>query len=127
MGQTAYHFFLTHAGYSYDPKTQTPMQGRRACASLLAEAERKARDAGCSFSWDIDPNTTSRDWCERGSYGYVAPWETWRCLMRNPEGDVVESLCGIDFGRLGGPWGDPYRRVVEAELACEWLAGLRGV
>lgn len=120
MSVTPYHFFLSHAGYSYDPKTQTPMQGRIECAKLLADAERKAREAGCSFHWDIDPTITSRDWCSRGQSGYRDPWETWCCRMRDPQGDIVATLGGIDFGRDGSPWGDPYRRVVEAELACEW-------
>ena len=61
----SYQFFLKHAGYSYNPKTETLMQGRIRSARALAKAEREARD--------------------------------------------------------GEPWGDPYRRIVEAELAIEAL------
>ena len=39
---TPAEFFFTHAGYSYDPKTETPEQGRAKCAQRLAEAEEEA-------------------------------------------------------------------------------------
>ena len=111
---TAYHFFLANAGYSYDPKTQTPMQGRRECARKLADAERGARDAGYSFHWGEDPHADSSDFSNR-----KPAYRLWCVDMFNPEGITVASLGGIDFGRDGSPWSDPYRRVVEAELACE--------
>ncbi len=110
---TAYAFFLKHAGYSYGPG-ETPLQGRRRCAKTLAAAEQRASDAGVSFEWDIDPETTSADFTDE----YPA-WNLWTCLARDANGEVFSSLCGIDFGRDGEPWGNPYRRVIEAELACE--------
>ena len=58
-------FFFDCACHSYDPRTETPEQGRTRCALDLAAAEA--------------------------------------------------------FGRDGSPWGDPYRRVVEAELAGQHL------
>ena len=108
--QTAYHFFLKHAGYSYNPATETRAQGRRNTARMLAAAEKSA--AGCSFEWSIDPDIDSSEWSDDPE-----PWQTWQCIMRDESGRVVNSLHGIDFGRDGEPWGDPYRRVVEAELA----------
>jgi hypothetical protein len=42
--------------------------------------------------------------------------------MRDKAGKVVQSLGGVDFGRDGDPWGQPYARVVEAELALEQRA-----
>jgi len=119
----SYQFFLHHAGYSYDPATQSPMQGRIQNARALAKAERQARDAGYSFEWGID-DTLSSDWIEDDEDGgrNCNPWRTWYCCARGPEqGRAVASLCGIDFGRDGTPWGDPYRRVFEAELALEAL------
>jgi hypothetical protein len=118
---TPYQFFLKHAGYSYDPKTETAQQGRRRCARLLAKAEKYGEDEGFSFQWDIDPHTTSADWIQAGRDGGKGcrPWSTWVCGVRNGEGVLVGSLSGIDFGRNGEPWGDPYRRVVEAELILE--------
>jgi hypothetical protein len=119
----AYQFFLKHAGYSHDPKKETPMQGRIRCARELAKAERKARDGGFAFRWSIDPDGSSADWIERGEDGGpdMNPWQVWQCAMLNSEGCVVASLHGIDFGRDGQPWDQPYRRVVEAELAEEGM------
>lgn len=118
MSQSAYHFFLASAGYSYNPKTETPMQGRIRCAQMLAHHERRAREAGCSFEWTIDPDSTSADWTDDDS-----PWQAWQCVARDSEGAIFASLHGIDFGHDGEPWGDPYRRVVEAELAGELPLG----
>lgn len=112
--QTAYHFFLAHAAYSYNPQIETPMQGRIRCAQQLASAERRASVAGVSFEWSIDPDYNSSEWTDE-----LPVWATWQCLARRADGSVFASLSGIDFGRDNEPWGDPYRRVVEAELACE--------
>jgi len=110
--KTPYHFFLAHAGYSYDAQKETPMQGRIRCAKQLAAEEKRAKDADVSFEWDYD-GLTSKEWTDE-----EPAWSTWSCVARNADGEVFASLCGIDFGRDGKPWGDPYRRVVEAELAC---------
>lgn len=115
---TAYHFFLANAGYSYDPSRETPIQGRRRCAKQYAEAEKAGREAGLSFEWTQDDITSAEFTDEEPS------WLLWVCRCHNADGEIVESLAGIDFGRDGGPWGDSYRRVVEAELACEYLDGL---
>lgn len=118
-----YHFFLKHAGYGYAPKAETKQRGRIRRARALAKAERDARVGGFSFSWGIDPFTTSADWIDDNEDGgrNRTPWQIWECRMRNADGGLVNSLHGIDFGRNGTPWGDPYRRVVEAELAIEGL------
>lgn len=117
----SYQFFLRHAGYSYDSKTETPMQGRIRCARGLAKAEHWARDQGYSFQWKIDPNTDSSDWIADNEDGgrNCSPWHTWYCTARNANGQSRASLGGVDFGRDRDPWMDPYRRVVEAELASE--------
>ena len=117
-----YHFFLKHAGYNY-AKGETKMQGRIRCARALAKAEREARDGGFCYRWSIDPCTTSADWIDGREDGGRDndPWQTWQCAMYNADGRIVASLHGIDFGRDGNPWCDPYRRVVEAELAIEGL------
>lgn len=126
-----YKFFLKHAGYSYDPKTETCMQGRVRCARNLARAEREARDGGFYYHWEIDPDCLSSDWVMDNEDGgkNCNPWRTWRCAMfkadnqeNNARGGCVGSLHGIDFGRNGEPWGQPYKRVVEAELALESLS-----
>ena len=112
--QTRYAFFLKWAGYSYDPAKETKQQGRARCAKSLAAAESAARDAGLHFEWSIDRDTDSSDFDDSRK-----PWALWQCVMLNADGQSVGALGGIDFGRDGTPWGDPYREVVEAELAQE--------
>lgn len=115
--KTLYHFFLRHAGYSYDPKTETPLQGRIRCAKNLAAAASFALKAGASFEWSHDPDIDSSEWSDER-----LPYSAWQCIARDYCGNVVASLSGIDFGRDGSPYrAEPYRRVVEAELAAEYM------
>lgn len=112
MKPTPFAFFLEHAGYSYQPATESVYAGRVHGALELAAAEANASHVGASHSWQIDPDTDSSDRSDDPD-----PWCVWMCTMRNESGIIIESLSGIDFGRDGEPWNDPYRRVVEAELA----------
>jgi hypothetical protein len=111
-------FFYRHAGYSYPAGTTPAAQRahRLNCARRLASAEGRAREEGLSFDWDVDPDQDSSEWSDERP-----AWPQWRCIVYNADGVSVASLWGIDFGRDGTPWGDPYRRVVEAELAAEVL------
>ena len=116
-------FFYDQAGYSYDPAKETQEEGRRRGAILLASAERWAHETGYSYVWAIDTDSDSSDWIDDDEDGgkHCEPWQVWYCLMRDEHGKVVQSLSAIDFGRDGTPCSDPYRRVVEAELAVqEW-------
>ena len=118
-------FFYDNAGYSYDPTKETQEEGRRRNAVLLADAERWARETGYSFVWDIDHDSSSADGIDDDEDGgkHNDPWRVWSCWMMDEKGNTVQSLHAIDFGRDGQPWGDNYRRVVEAELACgEWAS-----
>lgn len=113
--ETPEQFFYRCAGYSYDPKTQTPEEGRKECAAKLAHAERRGSDAGLSFEWaedDIDSSSFRND---------RDPYPLWLCVCRRMDGTAAASLGGVDFGRYCNPYGDSYRRVVEAELAMESL------
>lgn len=112
--QTPVEFFAAHAGLCILPG-ESEDQARDRGAHALAAAERAASDAGCSFHWDIDPFTDSSDWSED------EPYAVWSVVMRDGAGTVVGSLGAVDFGSGGEPWGDQYRRVVEAELASDWL------
>lgn len=114
---TPVSFFYAHAGYSYRPDTETPSQGRRRCARELARAERLGSAAGLSFTWSYDPDIDSSDFDDSAD-----PWPLWQCECFNEDGGMAAYLGGIDLGRDGIPHGDPYRRVVEAELAMEALA-----
>ncbi len=117
---TSEAFFFREAGFSYDPKIETPAQGRRKCAVAMADAERRGSDAGLSFGWESDPYITSADFSDE-----EPAYALWTCVCRDASGVVVASLCGIDFGRDVEPWGQSYRRVVEAELAAEAFASAR--
>lgn len=114
-------FFTEHAGYGYDPKTETPEEGRARSAEELARAEEWARENHLHFQWwddddyvvgrddDLDPEETSRPYvCIAGTM--PSPWEPI---------DVQASLCGILFSADEDYTSDPYARVVEAELALE--------
>jgi hypothetical protein len=128
-------FFLEHAGYSYDPATETPEQGKLRSAQALADAESWAAEYGAVFQWDVDDGFDSSTFSDANP-----PWELWVCLMYMPCADCPDAidteerikrctrkvsyhmrqvLGGIDFGRNESPWGRPYQRVVEAELALE--------
>lgn len=108
-------FFYANAGVSYNPKTQTPEEGRTEGARKLADAERFASAAGLCFRWQHD-DITSAEHEDTDS-----PYPLWLCTCYDEFGKVVGSLGGVDFGDNGQPWGDPYRRVVEAEIAMEVL------
>jgi hypothetical protein len=110
--ETLIQFFYDHAGWSYDSKIETSEQGRRKCAELLARAASRAFNDGVYFEWSIDPYTDSSEFSSKSN-----PWSLWVCRMCDSNGNMVDSLYAIDFGRDGSPYGDPYRRVVEAELA----------
>lgn len=113
---SAAQFFAKHGGFSYMPEKETPEQGKQRCADALAVAEQSARDGGFSFNWSIDPH------CDSSEFSEDAPaWQLWQCAMYNADGQIVNSLHGVDFGRDGSPFGSAYRRVVEAELAIDGL------
>lgn len=110
----AEQFFFDNAGYSYGPG-ETPEQGKLRCAQAMAKAELDGREAGLSFQWREDDRDSS-DWSDERP-----AWKQYVCACYGPDGAVLASLHGIDFGRDGTPESSSYRRVVEAELASEAL------
>jgi hypothetical protein len=125
----AQQFFYENAGYSYDPATQTPEQGRAECAAKLAAAEAEARDRGYWFIWDTDSGVMSSDWLDANEDGGANrdPWITWQCaIVEHVPGSgqprILESIGGVDFGRNGSPGTSDYSRVIQAELALEAIA-----
>lgn len=112
----AIQFFFEHAGYSYDPKTETPEQGKQRGAELLARAEREAASAGIRFEWRYDDDGCCCCCLEKGEAPHT---DVWYCQAWSEDGlRCLASLSGIC-----GP-SDDYRRVVEAELAAEALSEL---
>lgn len=118
-------FFYTHAGYSYNPPTETKEQGRIRCAIALARAETEGLAAGLEAVWeaDYDPDTS------------------WLTDEDRPHASfqVCHVYHNIDEARyrsvrpLTSLWGiheddrypcEPYRRVVRAELFAEALEKL---
>lgn len=114
----AVDFFFENAGWSHDPARETPEEGQRRHARLLADAERKAEILGWSVEWEVDPDPMWDDDVERETTDY----EQWVCVLRNAEGDALEALGSIDLGPNVEPYDAPYARVVAAELALEALA-----
>jgi len=116
MSKTAYHFFLAHAGYSYDPKTQTPMQGRIKAAQKLAKAEQWANETGMYFAWEISDIDAS-DFSDEN----YPLWDCFAYTYTDGEPVLQQSTGAVDFGAECTPWGDPYARVVCAELALDLM------
>lgn len=112
----AYEFFYEHAGWSYDPKSETKKQGRQRCAAGLARAEAWARSSGTFYNWERDYETNGET--------------EWQCSMfkhlstPGTDPELVGHLGGIDLGTESPVDYRPghrctYARVVEAELALE--------
>lgn len=112
----ATQFFFEHAGYSYNPKTETAEQGRQRGAERLAAAERFAAEKSFVFEWNYDEEGCIG--CDCGNPDCAcssgASHEVLYCLLRESDnGEVLQSLSGICEPSR------EYRRVVEAELALE--------
>jgi len=108
-------FFFAHAGYSYDPKTETKQQGKRRCARAMARAEKRAQDAEFEYEWRDDWSVGShQEYFGKGSaYEESEPNTCESCVLRSSDGEVLASLHCIDDADSN------YRRVIEAELALE--------
>ena len=120
QGRTRYaravQFFYRHAGYSYDPKTETKAQGRKRCARALARAEAYAYEQEWTYTWEDDSciggdcgkTATCSHPCCQGTK-HECKW----CVLEDADGKQLASL-----GSICEPSRE-YRRVVEAELALE--------
>lgn len=116
-------FFYKHAEFGYDPKKETEEQGRRSNAKELALAERDAASLGISFEWGEDPNPDV-SWMDKKQLKQYRDGDfvMMQCASISTDGHVVGSLGGI---HMGSDWRlDPYRRVIEAQLATEALGAL---
>lgn len=119
MNTAAIMFFYEHAGSSYNPATQTEVNGRLLGAIALATAHRWARNNGCYFIWENDEPAECQN--ETGEWEYHPAVS---CLMLQYAEDIYDQPKVL--GSLGGIIESPdarerqnYRRVVEAELALE--------
>lgn len=112
----AIEFFIREGGFGYDPATETADEAKLRGATQLAAAERWARD-NCVFpQWVKDNNYSPDDYDMDGM-----PDTGWGCILTGPDGEVA-SLWAITFdSEDSAPWGQPYARVVAAELALELM------
>lgn len=123
---TATQFFFKHAGYSYNPQTETRLQGRWRGAKALAEAEAFAKKQEWSFEWQLeeeDPRIVFGEPDAVNGPFYNPDNEFWCCVLRANTGDYADNRDGQilqSLGMIEAPSVE-YRRVVEAELALEAL------
>jgi hypothetical protein len=113
-------FFYDHAGYSYDPATESGEHGHARCAIELARAERLAEVKGWRVVWEDDGDFERYCACDDDD----CPAKTgpaYGAVLYNDSGDVLGSLWGITFERGHDYGDDPYARVVAAELAWDAL------
>ena len=115
-------FFYDNAGYSYDPASETPEQGREHCARELARAEVYGREQEWEVEWRADSDA-DESFIESWEPTEQAEWnESEHCaevaILRNSAGEILASCGGIwDVSR-------EYRRVMEAELMSEALGDI---
>lgn len=105
-------FFEENLGSVQLETAEKSLQQLKRRARQLANAEILAFDLGLTFHWSIDNGTDSRDWSDELPY-----YKAWVCEARDRKGSSVDFLGGIDFGNGGEPWGNPYMRIVQAEMA----------
>ena len=125
-------FFARFAGYSYDPKTQTPEEGRKESARKYADAESLFLDAvkvaDVGIEWESDPDGFS-DFAADVRKGYRKrshkPATIERAVIwhRDDNGTIhyLASLGGIEDANPS------YRRVIRAELAMECADELHAI
>lgn len=119
-GRTRYaravQFFYTHAGFSYDPKTETKVQGKRRCARALAKAEAYAYEHDWAYTWEQDSciggDCGDTETCEHPCCQGTEHECLW-CSLEDSRGNPLASL-----GSICEP-SEEYKRVVKAELALE--------
>lgn len=105
--QSDVEFFLENAGFAYNPRTQTPEEGKLEGAKSLAEAEAWAIQEGITFEWEDDWSVGDHS----AHYGYAFNPVRCEIVTVRLNGEVIDVLGCVDDADAN------YRRVVEAELA----------
>lgn len=108
----ALRFFLDHGGYWYNPNKESEFQGRWRSARTLADAERRLKRGPYFVSTEPDDLPWNGD----------VPWDgpIWVVTLWRVDGSDVPVAMGSLTG-VGAHEGDPYLRVVAAELAAEHI------
>jgi len=105
-------FFYDHAGWSYNRGTETPEEGRARGARKLAAAERRLKDGPYYVNYKPD----DQPW--NGDEPYDGP--LWIATLWSVAGSTSGEVLGA-IGSVPAELGDPYMRVIAAELADEHL------
>lgn len=134
MSQTPEEFFYKHAGYSYDPATETEEQGKRRGAAQLATAERFAAALGLSYSWEDDwgLNTSHADYFCADAYPdgepntceWVQVWGGWGTVV-GAMGCVDDAFLVVEKGTERG-WVRFVMGNDPDEVVCDYTIKLEG-
>ena len=105
-------FFHDNAGWSYDPTTETPEEGRARTAERLAAAEQRLKSGPYFIRVVPDDEPWDGD----------VPWDgpIWTVGLYSVEDNAAPQLIG-SLSSVACEEGDAYLRVVAAELANEHL------
>lgn len=110
----AERFFYEHAGWSWDPATETEEEGRLRCARELAAAEARLKAGPFYVGWV--PDDVPWD----GDVPYDGP--LWIVQLWSVADSAGPELLGA-IGSVAEEDGGPYLRVVAAELADQYIKG----
>ena len=118
--RAAIQFFAEHACYCTPP-------GRMACAKSLAIAEQRAKEMGLTFVWEpeCEPWDGEYPLAPTDLLEWVACYQRTEVCAHSDSGMCDRPKCARMLASLGmvatTGYSDPYRRVIEAELASEAL------
>lgn len=116
----AYQHMREHAGWSYRPSVETAEQGRVRSALERARAEyERLRRVEITFDWQDEPSwEVDTSWMDEDTLEAFQRGDTR--LMSCEIWDGPETLASLGGIHMDRDWrSDPYRRVIEAELALE--------
>lgn len=107
----ALRFFLDHGGYWYNPNKESEFQGRWRSARTLADAEARMRAGEYWIDVTADPEPWDGE----------VPWDGPVWIVSLYAGPWWEQELLGSVGSVAAHEGDPYLRVVAAELAAEYI------
>src|ERR1039457_4829549 len=98
-------FFYNHGGWSYDPSKESSEEGHYKSAESLAQAFKEVMEADAYVGWEVDDIDSTE-------FDSASPPRQLLGSTLFINGKSVASLSGIDISNTG----DPYAKVIEAEL-----------
>jgi hypothetical protein len=119
-------FFYRNAGY-HTGGDETEQVARFRCGLRLAAAEEWYDDNAADDYGEHGYGALRFMWHEGGVYDHDysdMPETSWVCVLQEYGSGGWQTqggIAGVTFGGDGAPWGDPYKRVIEAEMAAELM------